>query len=314
MRMTTPRPTRTFRWGRLRAELWRDRHIYLMIIPVFILLLVIKYWPMWFLRISFYDYKLLKGFDGSAFVGLKWYGRLFANANFGMMVRNTLAINLLSLAFVFPAPIFFALLLNEVRMRRFKRVVQTISYLPHFISMVVLTAMIITFLSPSVGTLAGVMKSLGRQPVYYLGEADYFRTIMILSAIWQGVGWNAIVYLSALTSIDQALYEAAIIDGATRTRRIWHVTLPGISPTIIILLILQIGNLMNVNFEKIYLLQNNMNLEVSEVLQTFVYKTGMVQTNYSYATAAGLFNSVISLVLVLLSNRVSRAVSETSLF
>jgi putative aldouronate transport system permease protein len=285
-----------------------------MVIPIVAYLLIFKYWPMWFLRISFYDYKLLFGFEGSSFVGLRWYERMFRNPEIFQYIRNTLSLNTLALIFVFPAPVGFALLLNELRRMRYKRIVQTFSYLPHFISTVVLVAMIRTFLSPSLGTLASISKLMGEEPVAYLLHPQYFRTICVLSGIWQGIGWNAIVYLSALTGIDEELYEAATIDGARRVRRIWHVTLPGIRNTIVLLLILQIGNMMHVNFEKVYLLQNNLNLSVSEMLPTFIYKTGMVQQKYSYATAAGLFNSVVSLILVVGANYVSRKYSETSLF
>lgn len=295
-------------------RMWRDRYIYLMVVPVVVYLALFKYWPMWFLRISFYDYKLLFGFEGSRYVGLQWYERMLSNPDVPRYILNTLSLNALALLFVFPAPIVFALLLNELNAPRLKRVVQSISYLPHFISVVVLTAMITTFLSPSVGTLASLVKSFGGTPVHYLANPDYFRPINILSGIWQGVGWNAIIYLSALTSIDGSLYEAATIDGAGRFARVWHITLPGISTQIILLLILQIGNIMQVNFEKVFLLQNNLNLSVSEMLPTFIYKTGMVQSKYSYATATGLFNSVISLILVFIANQISRRFSETSLF
>lgn len=310
------KPSRRVRtdWKKVRSRIWRDRFVYMMVLPIAAYLIVFKYLPMWFLRISFYDYKLLYGFVGSKYVGFRWFERMFSNPDIFQYIRNTLALNTLALLIVFPAPIIFALLLNELRGVRFKRTVQTVSYLPHFISTVVLVAMIRTFVSPSLGTLATIAKALGREPVAYLLYPEYFRTICVISGIWQGVGWNAIVYLSALTGIDEGLYEAATIDGAGRARRVWHITLPGIRNTIILLLILQVGNMMHVNFEKVFLLQNYLNLSTSEMLPTFIYKTGMVQQKYSYATAAGLFNSTLSLILVLGANFVSRKFSETSLF
>ena len=302
------------KWKRTKAKLWSDRYIYLMILPVIIYFVILKYWPMGWLSISFYDYKILKGFSGSEFVGLEHFISFFTNSDFLKLLFNTLIINVYAMMFVFPMPIIFAVLLNELGFKHLKKFTQTVSYLPYFISTVAFAALIMNFLSPSSGILAGIFQSLGMDPIYYLGDPKYFRTILVLSGIWQGTGWNAIVYLSALTGIDQGLYEAAEIDGANRLQRIWHITLPGISTTIIILLILQIGNLLTTNFEKIYLLQNTANLQVSEVLQTYVYKRGLVQSNYSYATAVGLFNSIVSVVLVAFSNKLSRKFSETSLW
>lgn len=298
----------------LRQRLWRNRYVYLMLLPVVLYFLLFKYWPMYWLRISLYDYKLLRGFDGSKFVGLKHYLKFFNGSDFWVIIRNTISLNLLSLLLVFPMPIFFALLLNEFKHLHFKKFVQTVSYLPYFISITVLVSMINTFLSPSVGTLNMLLKSLGSEPVYFLGNAKYFRWIYVFSSIWQGMGWNAIVYLSALTGIDSALYEAAIVDGAGRMRQAWHVTLPGIRNTIVIMLILQVGRLMSVGFEKVFLLQNPLNTSVSEVISTYVYKQGIVNANVSYSTAVGFFNSVISFALILISNGISKKYSEVSLW
>lgn len=298
----------------LKTRLWKDRYVYLMLAPVIVYFLLFKYWPMLWMSISFYDYKFIKGFAGSKFVGLKHYINFFTGLDFWNLIRNTVMINVYVLLFVFPIPIVFALLLNELRRLRYKRLVQTVSYLPYFISTTVLVSMIITFLSPTVGTLNAILKQFTGSTIYFLGSPKYFRSIYVLSSIWQGTGWNAIVYLSALTSIDAALYEAAIVDGAGRLRQTWHVTLPGIRNTIMILLILQIGRMMNVGFEKVYLLQNPLNTSVSEVITTYVYKQGIVNANASYSTAVGIFNSVISFALILMSNTVSRKFSEVSLW
>ncbi len=295
-------------------RIWRNRYIYLMILPVLLYFILLKYLPMWFLRSAFYDYKLLKGFDGSKFVGLKYFIRLFTNPNLMGYIRNTLVLNFSALIFLFPAPLIFAIMLNELRNSHFMKFVQTISYLPHFVSTVVLVSMISTLISPSYGSLAALAKAFGNTPINYLSIPEYFVPINVISGFWQSVGWSAVIYVATLAGIDRGLYEAARIDGANRWQQTLHVTLPGLSTTFVLLLIMQVGQLLNVNFEKIYLLQNTLNLSASEMLPTFVYKTGMESHNYGYATAAGLFNSVCSVILVLVANTVSRKVSDTSLF
>lgn len=298
---------------RVWDKLWRNRYIYLMILPVAIYFVIFKYWPMGWLAIAFKDFKILKGFSGSEWVGLEHFETFFSNPDFLTLISNTLLLNIYSIAFCFTAPILFAVLLNEIKNKSFKKVTQTISYLPHFLSTVVMVSMVMTFLSPSLGVLNSFISSLGFDKINFLSEPQYFRTIMVISGIWQQVGWSSIIYLSALTGIDQSLYEAATVDGANKFKQIWHITLPGIRTTIIIMLILQIGNIMNVNFEKIYLFQNPLNLSVSEMLPTYVYKMGMVNSNYGLATAIGLFNSVISLGLVFVANRVSKKFSEVTI-
>ena len=294
-------------------RIWRSRYIYLMILPVLAYFIIFKYTPMWFLRSAFYDYKLRKGFD-SAFVGWKWFERLLTNPDLLTYIRNTLTLNFAALFILFPQPLIFAILLNELRSKHFMKGIQTISYLPHFVSTVVLVSMIKTLTSPSIGTIASVVKSLGGTPVDYLSNPKYFVGVNVISGFWQSVGWDAVIYISTLAGIDQVLYEAARIDGANRFQQIIHVTLPGLANTFVLLRIMQVGQLLNVNFEKVYLLQNTLNLSASEMLPTFTYKTGMESHNYGYATAAGLFNSVISLALVIIANTVSRKVNEVSLF
>jgi putative aldouronate transport system permease protein len=285
-----------------------------MVIPVLIYLALIKYMPLWFIRISFYDYRLLRGFSGSNWVGLEHYRRLFSNPDWLHYIGNTLWLNMWALLILAPAPLVFALLLNELRWKGFKKTVQTISYLPHFISTVVLVSLINSFVSPSTGILAALAKAMGKIPVNYLSIPEYFVPINVVSGFWQSVGWDAVIYIAALSSIDTTLYEAARIDGAGRWRQTLYVTLPGLMPTFVILLIMRVGSMLNVNFEKIFLLQNNLNLSASEMLPTFVYKSGMVNNNYSFATAAGLVNSLLSVVLVYIANRISKRITDTSLF
>ncbi|MDR2417430.1 MAG: ABC transporter permease subunit [Treponema sp.] len=298
----------------IRRNIWRNRFIYLMVLPIVVYLILLKYMPLWFLRISLYDYRLLRGFAGSQWVGLEHYVRLFSSPEWLKYIGNTLSLNLWALVLLTPAPLAFALLLNEVHSRRFKLITQTISYLPHFISTVVLVSLINSFVSPSTGILAALAKALGQTPVNYLSIPQYFVPINVISGFWQSVGWDAVIYIAALSSIDATLYEAARIDGAGRWKQTLHVTLPGLMPTFVILLIMRVGSMLGVNFEKIYLLQNNLNLSASEMLPTYVYKLGMVNHNYSFATAAGLLNSVLSVMLVYLANRVSKRVTETGLF
>jgi putative aldouronate transport system permease protein len=285
-----------------------------MLLPVMVYYFIFKYWPMAWLSVSLYDFRLLKGFGGSKFVGLKNYIDFLQSPDFGKVVCNTVLLNLYQLVFVFISPILFALLLNEIKILKYKKLIQTISYLPYFISTVVLVSTITTFLSPSVGLLNGLIKMAGWETIYFLGDPSYFRPVYIISSIWQSTGWSAVVYLSAFTTIDPVLYEAAITDGAGRFRQLWHITLPGILTAIIIQFLVQLGNILNVSFEKAYLLQNSLNLSVSEVLSTYVYKQGIVFSNISYGTTVGMFNSIISLVLVLVANALSKKVSEISLW
>lgn len=306
-----------FNSSKTRHVVWqrivRNRYIYLMILPVVVYFVLFRYMPMWFLRTAFYDYKLLQGFD-SKYVGFKWFERLLTNPDLMVYIRNTLKLNVAALVILFPMPLIFALMLKELRNAKFLKVVQTISYLPHFVSTVVLVSMITTIVSPSVGTLAKVAKAMGMTPISYMTIPKYFVPINVISGFWQSVGWEAVIYVSTLAGIDQGLYEAAKIDGANRWQQIIHVSLPGLATTFVLLFIMRMGQMLNVNFEKVYLLQNTLNLSVSEMLPTFVYKTGMISHNYGYATAAGLFNSVVSVILVFIANAVSRKVSEISLF
>ena len=299
-------------WKQLKKDIYRARAIYLMILPVVVWFLLFQYWPMTWLSISFFDYNLYLGFVGSKFVGFQNFIKFFTGMDFWRLMRNVLLLNFYALLVGFPAPIIFALFLNEMRSAKVKKVIQTVSFLPYFISMVAFVSLVTEFLSPSTGLSADILKFFGKEPIYFLGDAKYFRTIMVFSGIWQTMGYSAIVYLSALTAVDVNLYEAAMVDGANRWNRLIHITSPCIMPTIVVMFILRIGSLINANFEKIYLFQNSANLEVSEVIQTWVYKRGMVKYDYSMGTTAGLFNGIVALILVVMANRLSKRYSDSA--
>ena len=299
-------------WKQLKKDIYRARAIYLMILPVVVWFLLFQYWPMTWLSISFFDYNLYLGFVGSKFVGFQNFIKFFTGMDFWRLMRNVLLLNFYALLVGFPAPLIFALFLNEMRSAKVKKVIQTVSFLPYFISMVAFVSLVTEFLSPSTGLSADILKFFGKEPIYFLGDAKYFRTIMVFSGIWQTMGYSAIVYLSALTAVDVNLYEAAMVDGANRWNRLIHITIPCIMPTIVVMFILRIGSLINANFEKIYLFQNSANLEVSEVIQTWVYKRGMVKYDYSMGTTAGLFNGIVALILVVMANRLSKRYSDSA--
>ena len=296
-------------WRRVK----RKRVLYLMLLPGMLLLLIFHYIPMWGVLIAFKDYRVARGILGSKWVGFKHFQDFFSSYYFGRLLRNTLTISLSSILFGFPAPIIFALLLNEVRNQKFKRVVQTVTYMPHFISLVVICSLIRMFTAEN-GLIVGMLSWFGFEPVSLLSKKQYFVPIYVLSNIWQGFGWDSIIYLSALTAIDPGLYEAATIDGANRWKQTLHVTLPGIAPTIIILLILRMGSVMSVGYEKIILLYNEGIYETADVISTFVYRKGLESFQWSYSTAVGVFNSVINFLVVFLFNRISRRVSDVSLW
>lgn len=300
------------RTGTLKRRIVRNRYMYLMLLPVMVYFLVFKYWPMYYLRMAFYDYKILLGFEKSRYVGLDNFIQFITGNNFTRVIVNTVALNILSLFLMFPLCIVLAILLSEVRSRAFKKTIQTLTYMPHFISTVVLVSMIQSIVSPTTGILGAIAKALGKTPYYFLGDPRCFRSINVISGIWQTTGWNSIVFLASISSIDPSLYEAATVDGANRLQRIVHVTLPGIRNTILILMILRIGSMLGSNFEKVYLLQNDLNLSVSETLSTYVYKMGMTRSKLGFSTAVGLFEGVVSLVLVLMANTASKKLTKES--
>jgi len=286
-------------------DLKLNKYIYIMLLPVIAYYVIFLYGPMYGLQIAFKDYSLGAGMWHSPWVGFKHFESFFDSYYFWRLLRNTVLLSIYELIFAFPASIILALLLNELRSNAFKRMVQTVTYMPHFISIVVISGMLVDFLSRD-GLINNVIAMFGFERTAFLGEAGWFRSIYISSNIWQGVGWGSIIYLSAMSSIDPSLYEAARVDGANRWKQTLHVTIPGIMPTIVILLILQIGSFMTVGTEKILLLYNPTTYETADVIGTFLYRKGILEADYSYSAAVGLFNSIINFVLLVLANALSK--------
>lgn len=302
------------RRARLLKSIRKNWELYVFVLPAALYFLVFKYWPMYGVQIAFRDFMPSLGVAGSPWVGFKHIGRFISGPHFSRLIKNTFGLSLYALAVGFPAPIILALMMNEVRVSWFKKTVQTITYAPNFISMVVMVGMLISFLSPTVGIVNKLIGLVGGAPIPFFSRSEWFRTIYVLSGVWQRTGWASIIYLAALSGIDPQLHEAATIDGASRLRRIWHINLPGIAPTVIILLILSVGQIMSVGFEKVYLMQNALNLETSEIIATYVYKVGILGTQFSYTAAVGLFDSVINFILLVTVNYLSKRISDTSLW
>ncbi len=298
-------------WKRSLIKYW---DLYLLIFLVLVWMVIFKYGPMYGTIIAFEDFSPSKGVFGSKWVGFKHFQRFFNSYNFKDILFNTVKLSMVQLICAFPMPIILALVLNEVGNHRYKKLVQTVTYAPFFLSTVVMVGLIDAFLYPNTGLLNVLLLKLGGNSVNFMAKEEYFRPIFIISHIWKATGWGSIIYMSALTSIDPQLYEAAKIDGANRFRALLNVTIPAILPTAIIMLIRDCGSIMDVGFEKAYLMQNDLNMGASEVISTYVYKVGMVNSQYSYSTAVNLFNSVINLVMLLVVNKISRSVSETSLW
>ncbi|WP_322170896.1 ABC transporter permease [Acutalibacter caecimuris] len=300
--------------GRLWKGIAKNWQLYLMFVPVLAYFIIFCYVPMYGVQIAFKDFAGSLGIWGSPWVGFKHFIRFFNGSNCGMIIWNTITISLYSLAVGFPVPILLALMLNEVRNKHFKKTVQTVTYAPYFISMVVMAGMIMLFLSPSSGIINTARKAMGLEVVNFMYESKYFKTIYVLTGVWQNAGWGSIIYLSALAGIDPALHEAAVIDGASRMQRIWHINIPGILPTVCIMLIMNCGSLMSVGFEKVFLLMNDLNRSSAEVISTYVYKVGLTQSQYSFSTAINLFNSVINFITLLTVNTIVKKLDQTSLF
>ena len=291
----------------------RNRSLYLMIIPVLIFFILFHYKPMYGAIIAFKDYTPALGIAESPWVGWDNFTRFFSSVYFGRLIRNTILLSFYSLLFGFPAPIILALLLNEVKNKKFKGLTQTVTYLPHFISMIVVTGMLVDF-SMTSGLFNDIIELFGGERSPLLQNPDLYRTIYVASGIWQEIGWGSIIYLSALSGVDSQLYEAAQIDGAGKWKQLIHVTLPGIAPTIIIMFILKMGTLMNMGYEKTILLYNPATYEPADIISSYIYRIGLLEQDWSYSTAIGLFNSVINLGLLLLTNKIARKCGETSLW
>lgn len=299
---------------RVIKDFKRNKLIYLMLSPTVVFFLLFQYGPMYGMQIAFKDFTVNQGFLGSPWTGFDNFMEFFSSFYFGRIVINTILLSVYSLIFAFPAGIVLALLLNEITSSWFKRSVQTITYMPHFISLVVVVGIMFDFLARD-GLVNNVLHGLfGVEPIAFMREADWFRTLYIGSGIWQNIGWSSIIFLAAIATIDPSIYEAAKIDGASRWKQTWHVTLPGIAPTIIILLILNIGQLLSVGNEKILLMYNPITYATADVIGTYTYRKGILETNYSYAAAVGMFNAVISFSLLVIANAFSRKMSETKLW
>lgn len=289
--------------------------LYLFIAPVFIYLICFNYAPLYGLQIAFKDYTFAKGFMGSPWVGMKWFQRFFNSPRFWQILKNTVSISLYYLVASFPLPIVLALILNNIRNKKWKRFAQTVTYLPHFISTVVLVGMMALFFSPSFGFVNTLLSLFGGSgSVYFMGEAKYFPHMYVWSGIWQSIGWGSIIYMAALSGVDPTLHEAAMIDGANQFKRVLHIDLPSIMPTMAIMLIMNCGHIMGVGYEKVWLMQNSLNITSAEVISTYVYKQGLLQQQYSYSTAIGLFNNIIDFCLLLIANKVVGKLSGSSLW
>ncbi|KIL41975.1 sugar ABC transporter permease [Gordoniibacillus kamchatkensis] len=308
----------TLKPGKGKNSIWnkiaRNWELYIFIAPAFFYFLIFCYGPMYGIQIAFKNFIPTKGITGSPWVGFDHFIRFFHSYYFGNLLWNTLTISLYSLAVGFPVPIVLALAFNEVRNGFFKKLAQTVTYAPHFISMVVMAGMIITFLSPSTGIVIHLLKAFGLGAPDFLTDPGWFKTMYVLSDVWQSAGWGTIIYLAALSGVDPGLHEAAIIDGASRLQRVRHINIPTLVPTMVILFILNMGSLLGVGYEKILLLQNPLNMTSSDVISTFVYRSGLVDSQYSFSTAVGLFNSVINAALLVVSNQIIRRTSENSLW
>lgn len=294
----------------LQKRLADNWQLYAMLLVPVILTIVYKYYPMYGIQIAFRDYKANRGMWGSEWVGLDWFRRFFSSPNCVRMIKNTVLISLYGLLWSFPVPIILALMINQLRFKRYKRVVQTVLYAPHFISIMVICGMIKIFLDPA----GGLINLLAGTNIDFLSEASAFRTIFIASGIWQDAGWGIIVYMATLSNIDTSHYEAAKIDGASMFQRIWYIDIPELIPTIVLMLIMSAGGLMNVGFEKVWLLQTDLNKATSDVIAVYVYEQGIVNAKYSYSTAIGLFNTVVNIILLIIVNTIASKISEDTSF
>ena len=311
---TTTGDSLTRRSPSLWSRIVRHWQLYVLLAPAIIYLIVFKYWPMYGVQIAFRNYNPIDGFMGSEWVGLEHISRFLHSFQFTRVFFNTIAINVLGLVFGFPVPIILALLINKLGSRRLKAFIQTVLFSPAFISTVVVVGMLFVLLSPRSGLVNNLIGLAGGTPINFMNEEGWFRPIYVLSDIWQNAGFSMIIYLAALAAIDPSLHEAARVDGANRWQRMWHIDLPGIRPVISIMFILAVGNLLNIGFEKALLMQTDLNLGASQIIQTYVYDVGLKSAQFSYSAAISLFNSVLNMILLLVFNQVAKRAGQTSLF
>lgn len=302
------------RFGNLKKEIYRDRYMLLIFSLPLAYYIIFRYIPIYGIIIAFKNFSPFKGITGSPWVGFKYFIEFFESVYFWRVLKNTLILSLYGLVIVFPLPIIFALMLNEVRNQKFKKIVQTISYLPYFISVVVVVGIVTNFLSPSTGVINIILKQLGFEPVFFMAEAKYFPFVYTAMSAWKVLGWDAVIYIAALTTIEQEQYEAAIIDGASKWQQVVHITIPGIMNTIVIMLLLKIGSILSIEFESILLMYNPIIYSTADVISTFVYRKGIAEANYSFGTAVNLFQSVIGFVLLVISNKISNKLTDSGLW
>lgn len=305
-------------YSEIKYSLWpkirRNGGLYFLLLPTVVYFVIFHYLPMAGVQIAFKDFRAVDGIFGSPWVGLKHFRRFFSSYNFIIVLKNTLTLSFLQIVFNFPIPIFLALMLNQLHSRKFKKIVQTVTYAPHFISMVVMVGILRIFCAPSSGIINHIIELLGGERIYFFAKPEWFRSLYIISGVWQNAGWASIVYLAALTGIDPALHEAAMADGASKFKRIVNIDIPGILPTAVVMLVMEAGRIMSIGFEKVFLMQTPLNLDMSEVISTYVYKIGLLNIQYSYSAAIGFFNSIVNLVLIVSVNTLSRRFSESSLW
>lgn len=302
------------RWKNTLCMMRRNWVLYLLLLPALIYIIIFNYAPMYGIQIAFRNFTFADGITGSKWVGLKWFRFFFSSAKCWPLIRNTLIISFYSLLAGFPVPILLALMLHNIPSRKFKRMAQTITYLPHFISLVVVVGMISCFTSINSGWINTLIEAFGGERVYLMGKPEYYRHLYVWSGVWQEAGWGSIIYMAALTGVAPELHEAATIDGASKLQRIRHIDLPAILPTITIMLIMRCGSIMSVGFDKSYLMMNDLNMDVSEVIATYTYKMGLLSGKYSYSSAISLFNNVINFVFLTAVNKLSKLISGNSLW
>lgn len=288
--------------------------LYVFLIPALIYFIVFCYGPMYGVQLAFKEYNAVDGITGSPWVGMANFKRFFDSYQFKQLLGNTVILSAYQLIVSFPIPILLALGLNQVKNAKFKKIVQTVTYAPHFISIVVLVGMLNIFLSTRGGLVNQVVEMFGSEPILFMGQEKFFRHIYVWSGVWQSMGWGAIIYLAALSGVSPELHEAAIVDGASKVKRIWHIDIPTILPTIVILLVLNFGQVMSLGFEKAFLMQNSLNIGKSEIISTYVYKIGLINAQYGFSTAVGLFNSVINCTLLALVNKLSKKIGQSGLW
>ena len=294
---------------------WKTRFLFFLFLPALVYYIMFKYVPMWGLRMAFYKYNIFKGFPGSKFVGFGNFTKFFNTPDFWKVTRNTLILGLQGMFINFPVTVFFALLLNEVRYPKFKKITQTVSYLPHFLSTVVIIGIFSGLLDPATGAINAIIEFFGGEPIYFMTKTEWYRPLWLITGLWQGIGWGTIVYLAAISSIDPGLYEAARLDGAGRWRQMWSITIPAIAPTVATMWILRVGNIMDASLEKSLLMQVPSTYEVSQVISSFVYLQGFgYAKDYGYAAAIGLFSNLINIALLFLANWASKKVTDSGVF